>query len=99
MQLDARNGTRDRQRDERDTIMQAGFMRHHHNLARERRARRPKKLHRPSLRVPAPNIPLVAHRSEAHTSELQSLMRISYAVFCLKKTTKSNETRHATQHK
>src|SRR3546814_9132551 len=25
-------------------------------------------------------------RSEAHTSELQSLMRISYAVFCLKKT-------------
>src|SRR3546814_3174521 len=31
-------------------------------------------------------------RSEEHTSELQSLMRISYAVFCLKKTiTKSNE--------
>src|SRR3546814_3877224 len=27
-----------------------------------------------------------AHRSEEHTSELQSLMRISYAVFCLKKT-------------
>src|SRR3546814_1631454 len=27
------------------------------------------------------------HRSEEHTSELQSLMRISYAVFCLKKTT------------
>src|SRR3546814_4137236 len=26
-----------------------------------------------------------AHRSEEHTSELQSLMRISYAVFCLKK--------------
>src|SRR3546814_9379348 len=26
-------------------------------------------------------------RSEAHTSELQSLMRISYAVFCLKKNT------------
>src|SRR3546814_4888039 len=25
------------------------------------------------------------HRSEKHTSELQSLMRISYAVFCLKK--------------
>src|SRR3546814_7659402 len=30
-------------------------------------------------------------RSEEHTSELQSLMRISYAVFCLKKKTKSNE--------
>src|SRR3546814_8503168 len=28
---------------------------------------------------------LQAHRSEEHTSELQSLMRISYAVFCLKK--------------
>src|SRR3546814_4558469 len=28
---------------------------------------------------------LVAARSEEHTSELQSLMRISYAVFCLKK--------------
>src|SRR3546814_3810506 len=27
------------------------------------------------------------YRSEEHTSELQSLMRISYAVFCLKKTT------------
>src|SRR3546814_3952861 len=26
---------------------------------------------------------LLAHRSEEHTSELQSLMRISYAVFCL----------------
>src|SRR3546814_4744708 len=30
-------------------------------------------------------------RSEEHTSELQSLMRISYAVFCLKKKTKTNE--------
>src|SRR3546814_7010044 len=29
----------------------------------------------------------VDHRSEEHTSELQSLMRISYAVFCLKKKT------------
>src|SRR3546814_3313390 len=31
--------------------------------------------------------PKPATRSEEHTSELQSLMRISYAVFCLKKTT------------
>src|SRR3546814_4466036 len=30
----------------------------------------------------------IEHRSEEHTSELQSLMRISYAVFCLKKTNK-----------
>src|SRR3546814_5930409 len=29
--------------------------------------------------------PVCADRSEEHTSELQSLMRISYAVFCLKK--------------
>src|SRR3546814_6268661 len=33
----------------------------------------------------------VAKRSEEHTSELQSLMRISYAVFCLKK---KNTQRH-----
>src|SRR3546814_2080220 len=30
--------------------------------------------------------PVAEERSEEHTSELQSLMRISYAVFCLKKT-------------
>src|SRR3546814_6306851 len=30
-------------------------------------------------------------RSEEHTSELQSLMRISYAVFCLKKKTKQTD--------
>src|SRR3546814_7045679 len=35
-------------------------------------------------------------RSEEHTSELQSLMRISYAVFCLKKKkTKHNNTKTA----
>src|SRR3546814_10602102 len=32
----------------------------------------------------------VARRSEEHTSELQSLMRISYAVFCLKKKKEQN---------
>src|SRR3546814_3589669 len=32
--------------------------------------------------------PLQPLRSEEHTSELQSLMRLSYAVFCLKKTNK-----------
>src|SRR3546814_7572408 len=37
-----------------------------------------------------------AIRSEEHTSELQSLMRISYAVFCLKKKNK-NEYRNTTQ--
>src|SRR3546814_3560799 len=38
---------------------------------------------------------LVLPRSEEHTSELQSLMRISYAVFCLKK--KTHQT-HNTYH-
>src|SRR3546814_5390721 len=33
-------------------------------------------------------------RSEEHTSELQSLMRISYAVFCLKKKKKRRETQN-----
>src|SRR3546814_3066069 len=37
------------------------------------------------------------HRSEEHTSELQSLMRISYAVFCLRK--KTNKTNHAASQK
>src|SRR3546814_1738524 len=35
-------------------------------------------------------------RSEEHTSELQSLMRISYAVFCLKKKTTILPTKHHT---
>src|SRR3546814_4347706 len=50
-----------------------------------------------NLRAALPRLPLnrqlitiktdvaLAQRSEEHTSELQSLMRISYAVFCLKK--------------
>src|SRR3546814_5800296 len=40
----------------------------------------------------------VKTRSEEHTSELQSLMRISYAVFCLKKkkTTPTRNTTHTT---
>src|SRR3546814_4704122 len=40
-------------------------------------------------------------RSEEHTSELQSLMRISYAVFCLKKTKHTDKTTKLpnTQHK
>src|SRR3546814_5672225 len=40
-------------------------------------------------------------RSEEHTSELQSLMRISYAVFCLKKKNKSHiplSTQHVKHH-
>src|SRR3546814_14109444 len=42
---------------------------------------------RPAARCPrnARRFPAARLRSEEHTSELQSLMRISYAVFCLKK--------------
>src|SRR3546814_8166750 len=43
----------------------------------------------PGLRLPRTR----AARSEEHTSELQSLMRISYAVFCLKK---KNTIQHST---
>src|SRR3546814_5778223 len=42
------------------------------------------------VRIPGVELTVVSTRSEEHTSELQSLMRISYAVFCLK-TTKSTK--------
>src|SRR3546814_2432007 len=41
---------------------------------------------------PTKEVYLDRHRSEEHTSELQSLMRISYAVFCLKKKKKKDKT-------
>src|SRR3546814_3599670 len=44
-----------------------------------------------------PNIYPDAARSEEHTSELQSLMRISYAVFCLKK--KNNRRLNLTKYR
>src|SRR3546814_2765007 len=39
-----------------------------------------------------------AIRSEEHTSELQSLMRISYAVFCLKKTKTKTTSQYTAQN-
>src|SRR3546814_4971462 len=55
-----------------------------------RRAPRPAREHRPTQRIAVAAVDHLlaagrAVRSEEHTSELQSLMRISYAVFCLKK--------------
>src|SRR3546814_9633480 len=46
--------------------------------------------------LPPPRRPTKTHprRSEEHTSELQSLMRISYAVFCLKKKNQTNTNKH-----
>src|SRR3546814_2199700 len=38
------------------------------------------------------------HRSEEHTSELQSLMRISYAVFCLKKKKQKKKNKSKNKH-
>src|SRR3546814_3566855 len=57
------------------------------------------------MMLPAPRVLVLARwaisvpkskvmRSEEHTSELQSLMRISYAVFCLKKKKNINTTTH-----
>src|SRR3546814_10238598 len=43
--------------------------------------------------APAPARAAPMARSEEHTSELQSLMRLSYAVFCLKTTTQANHAR------
>src|SRR3546814_4653641 len=45
-------------------------------------------IHQPKVILRAGNT-ILCKRSEEHTSELQSLMRISYAVFCLKKKTKN----------
>src|SRR3546814_2609420 len=50
--------------------------------------------HGPSYSQPFDRLNALKHRSEEHTSELQSLMRISYAVFCLKK--KRKTTTHET---
>src|SRR3546814_7795100 len=68
---------------------QAGFrLAHREGLGR---CRRPCHRHPPEGRrhraypVGHPRLPRCLGRSEEHTSELQSLMRISYAVFCLNK--------------
>src|SRR3546814_10576050 len=47
---------------------------------------------------PRPSSTPMEMRSEEHTSELQSLMRISYAVFCLKKKKITHNQVHPTHH-
>src|SRR3546814_10766308 len=59
------------------------------NPMRADRAHRPAGTVRPPPRCAPPAESCRRHRSEEHTSELQSLMRISYAVFCLKKKKKT----------
>src|SRR3546814_7028022 len=64
--------------DDRAVIIgRAGF-----EVLRFQRRRNPRRL---ELKTAISGVPLAEFRSEEHTSELQSLMRISYAVFCLKK--------------
>src|SRR3546814_6819610 len=54
-------------------------------VARVRKSAAPRADISPEGLPPTPSPPPSDRRSEEHTSELQSLMRISYAVFCLKK--------------
>src|SRR3546814_7272196 len=61
---------------------------HHHRDAQQGRNDADRALRDLEQRV-KPLQPLLIERSEEHTSELQSLMRISYAVFCLKNKTKT----------
>src|SRR3546814_8850297 len=69
--------------------------------------RRPARPRRRSRRSPATGDDMTTQtltqpgcaRSEEHTSELQSLMRLSYAVFCLKKKKKKTQQNHLQIHK
>src|SRR3546814_4899497 len=61
--------------------------------ARAERPRRPAGDQPLRARAAVSSAPQPGPRSEEHTSELQSLMRISYAVFCLKKK-KKNHNKH-----
>src|SRR3546814_4341283 len=72
------------------------YRRHRRGRARPRPVTRSARLARGKSQA------AVAARSEEHTSELQSLMRISYAVFCLKKKkihihNKTQQTAHTQQ--
>src|SRR3546814_7690575 len=73
----------------------------HRSVARRRSARLPHAAERPGLRparrrfltplpIPKGRPRTSSDRSEEHTSELQTLMRLTYAVFCLKKTTNTD---------
>src|SRR3546814_8599912 len=75
-----------------------------HRSVSHYRRREPRRCerHRRSSARDRPRDHTVHDRSEEHTSELQSLMRISYAVFCLKKNTQlqiTNETMRSSNNK
>src|SRR3546814_3525588 len=60
-------------------------------IRRQRGGPTPEPFARPHMRAVAASRPTLS-RSAEHTSELQSLMRISYAVFCLQKTRTPTQT-------
>src|SRR3546814_2262543 len=73
-------------RDRGDILRRRGLSRQQIEQSREKRGEPAPHTARPVLQI-IPGLP----RSEEHTSELQSLMRISYAVFCLKKKKTNNK--------
>src|SRR3546814_1510464 len=68
---------------------------HHVAVCRSQRPVRPARLISATSSPPRER---TTHRSEEHTSELQSLMRISYAVFCLNKKKQTNNTTYKKQY-
>src|SRR3546814_5424991 len=85
---------------ERETLLKsADYLGVERRMTREEREKGPPVLDDPAEQVMT-SVDFVT-RSEEHTSELQSLMRLSYAVFCLKKKNQHNATTksaHTTKH-
>src|SRR3546814_8465709 len=89
-----RRGGIDRAQVERDSGRDRwGHTQRNAAKARLERAVQVPAMDRPDLAVPRNRLPEI-DRSEEHTSELQSLMRISYAVFCLTKKKHKNDEIH-----
>src|SRR3546814_8831811 len=88
----------DKRRDQLLDIQQlrlAGILRQHVDAKRRLQRREAVELVQHHLRHGiALDLDDDAHRSDAHTSELQSLMRISYAVFCFKIHTNKSKTKN-----
>src|SRR3546814_10602024 len=85
----------------RDPRIERGY-RHHHRrqrLAGHRLEQVEIAQHAVRFRGDRQRMPRLGARSEEHTSELQSLMRISYAVFCLKKKKRTKIVSTTSAHK
>src|SRR3546814_9480298 len=75
----------------REIEADGGQSRDHHRPHHPHREGEQQRRDRDPQVAPGDAAALVVPRSEEHTSELQSLMRISYAVFCLKKKRSNHE--------